>query len=400
MGDQSISDGSSFPRMLAIFFAVFHPTAGPSVIYQVPTNFVGSPSNVTADHTYNVNMDCVSEYVIPKRQLCDRIISVCNSGYRIIGYPIHMEGAHYERNAFIFNCCVVFNESDDVSAYKPVVYRLAQVLKSMEELKRSLSTEGERGVVLHVIEQVLEDLNNYCECMIPIIDEEVTLNIKLFPQYKQPMRVKDWHVPIPTVRLDSLVDANWDLTMQKLIPHIDGIASVRQISELADVDPVLVSKCMEHLVYYNCLLTTDIFQFSGIYAVTPELNSIVNEPSLQEECCLYVALPNSSIPDFATIFCLYTSLRQGLVLKDWLKLHILELVDIDLRRFISFGVIKGFLYRVHSYPCLPQDARTTKLTQMADGSRHMDEICTVLSRPYNEVLSELKAAGQVQIIYR
>lgn len=49
------------------------------------------------------------------------------------------------------------------------------------------------------------------------------------------------------------------------------------------------------------------------------------------------------------LITLYTSLRQGLTLKNWVLENLDLLVGIDIRRFITFGIIKGFLYRVHRY---------------------------------------------------
>ncbi|KAH8724378.1 hypothetical protein GQ44DRAFT_274220 [Phaeosphaeriaceae sp. PMI808] len=39
-------------------------------------------------------------------------------------------------------------------------------------------------------------------------------------------------------------------------------------------------------------------------------------------------------------------MRQGLSVREW---YADMLVSIDLRRFVKFGVIKGFMYRVHRY---------------------------------------------------
>ncbi|CCG83425.1 Nitrogen permease regulator 2 [Taphrina deformans PYCC 5710] len=390
-----------FPRILGVFFAIFHPQAGPTVIYQVPSDFIGSSAiKIGGEQECCVDMDSISEYIIPKQQLCDRMICVCNSGYRVLGYPIRVEGVHYERNAFIFNCCFVFDESEDVSAYIPVVKRLAKVLQSMEELKKSLSLESERPIVQDVIEQVLEDLNTFGECRIPIIDEEVTLNIKLFRQYPQPMNVKAWHVPVPLIPLTNLTDNNWDLTVQRLIPHINGVSSVKQISEAADVDPLLAEKCMEHLLYYNTIVVTDIFQFNAVYAVTPELDTLNFNPREQEECCAYiVANPTGVVLKWSMVFELYASLRHGLMLKEWMKLHLSEVRGIDPRRFITYGIIHGFVYRIHTYPYLAPEQRTTATAALADGTRHFDELCTYLSKAPGDVLAKLQACGPVQLIY-
>jgi hypothetical protein len=63
---------------------------------------------------------------------------------------------------------------------------------------------------------------------------------------------------------------------------------------------------------------------------------------------------DTSLPDDATIspetlISLYASLRQGLPLKTWTLENLPLLHGIDIRRFITFGVIKGIIYRVHKY---------------------------------------------------
>lgn len=122
----------------------------------------------------------------------------------------------YERNEFIFNFGIVLEEEKEFSVYKSVVRKLAKMFKALEEQTGWLSGEwvdvehemagccgggggggngggggGNSGgeepkVVMRqevreelrwkavgarvyaLIEQVLEDLNNYSECMIPI----------------------------------------------------------------------------------------------------------------------------------------------------------------------------------------------------------------------------------------
>jgi hypothetical protein len=66
-----------------------------------------------------------------------------------------------------------------------------------------------------IVDQIFEDLNNYCECFIPI-DEANSINIKLFPLHRPPPRIKAFHVPISTVQLKAVMDVNWDPTMEKV----------------------------------------------------------------------------------------------------------------------------------------------------------------------------------------
>lgn len=57
------------------------------------------------------------------------------------------------------------------------------------------------------------------------------------------------------------------------------------------------------------------------------------------------------VVDGVGIVELYASLKQGQCVRQWYSQHSRELANIDIRRFITFGVIKGFIYRVHKYAC-------------------------------------------------
>lgn len=271
-----------------------------------------------------------------------------------------MRSPNYPRNEFLFNFCFVLDASTDFSPHLTVTLKLANLLCTLEEQSHFLSRDtspSNTGKIFALCEILLEDLNNYSESMIPI-DDANTLNIKLFPTYAPPPPLLPHHVPLSTVRLSELVDPNWDLTMLLILPYIDGVNSVRQIALLADADYKLVRKAISHLLYYNCIFLLDVFSFSAIYAPTTEITDFVDNKEMQAECARYVAIPNhgssengqslSSIqgPQLAE---LYFALKQGQSVKSFYMEHATALAGIDIRRFITFGVIKGFLYRVQKY---------------------------------------------------
>lgn len=148
----------------------------------------------------------------------------------------------------------------------------------------------------------------------------------------------------------------------------------------------------------------DLFQFSAIYACTAEIPAFVSDASLQEECQLYVSSSGPLGPKmpFPQLLQLYTSLTQGLTLKKWCIENAARLGGVDVRRFISFGVVKGFLYRSHRYP-VPGDERKPEgrgeLARWVNGGRHFDEICTELGVSEREVLGMLEG-WDVQIVHR
>jgi len=177
--------------------------------------------------------------------------------------------------------------------------------------------------------------------------------MKLFPHHPAPAPIKPWHVPITKISFDPIIDDTWDLTMKLIIPLIDGISDVRRLSILADVALDLTIIALRHLLYYDSIIILDLFLFGNIYACTPEINDFVaDNDGMQNECADYVFINGHRMSNFWLVR-LYTSLSTSRTLKEWIKMHLengLPVLDVlDVRRLIQFGIIKGFLYRVHKY---------------------------------------------------
>ncbi|PWN50339.1 NPR2-domain-containing protein [Violaceomyces palustris] len=184
------------------------------------------------------------------------------------------------------------------------------------------------------------------------------INLKLFPTYSNPPTINDWDVPIALLDLGERVDGNWDLTMKRVLPFIDGVNHVKRIAQLADADLGLTRACMEHLFYYNSIMIVDIFQYFNMYTLRPSISRLADDQALGRECAAYVARPGYPTPSYPQLLKLYSLLRAGQTLHDWIEDNDIDAKGIDVRRFVSFGVLQGFLRRVHRYPVLlyPQPA--------------------------------------------
>ncbi|ORY14212.1 nitrogen permease regulator 2-domain-containing protein [Clohesyomyces aquaticus] len=466
----------------AIFFTRFHHEKGSRVLHQVPEGSITPSSSPSALSTPLIPFSSITSYLIPTQQFCDRLLTFCTNHHRVIGYPVCIREGKYFRNEFIFNFAVVIEEGvGDWVAYGEVVRKMGKLLRGLEEQGGFVSGEeegrgfwdgdpdGEVGVdgvgngsawdqgpvgggskVYALCEMIMEDLNNYCECMIPI-DDSNTINLKLFPTHPPPPPIHSYQVPLLTISLSSLTSPiSSDLTLTRVIPFINGIHSVSHIAQLADTDLSLTRKAIQHLVYYGCIVLLDIFSFGAVYAPTAEIGGFVTDAGVAEECARYVRVPRIELgrssttgtaglklgsgstntmdtesrdggslssdsssrtksrgsvaspsvsvtsTDFDnhdrdqnhghnhnqthnqerssahshhhasssskqeddsdgrqishdTLITLYTSLRQGLTLKNWVLENLDLLSGIDVRRLITFGIIKGFLYRVHRY---------------------------------------------------
>lgn len=400
------ADGDSFlPRIQSIFYAVFDERQGPKIIYQVPEGLIFSNpglvsgatslSNSPAPHTPRTeksssgsrassisitsslayrpesrlkfspqkrslssgrtlfNFDDISKYVIPPSALCGRLVICATRKYRIVGFPTQLKGK-YKRNYFRFNLCFVFDRSADLSCYEPIVRKVSRVLAACEEESCFLSS-SETSFKMHaIIEQLYEDLNSYSETSIPV-DRFNSIELKIFPFYPNPPDVKDWMVPLSLINLEKIIEPNWDLTMAKVCQYIDGTNHVSRIADLADCDIELTRQAISHLLYYQVIMTIDIFQYSNTYTLRKSVEWLADEPHVKDECGPYVVKPGRLIPDWPKLLYLYSRLKPGRTVFEWMHDHDVRGLGIDVRRFTSFGVIKGFLRRVYRWPILLPD---------------------------------------------
>ncbi|KAG9318697.1 nitrogen permease regulator 2-domain-containing protein [Chiua virens] len=406
-----MSSGETFlPRLHSVFYAIFDVKTGPKIVFQVPEGLIApaapatslsvtsspkpsiatlaegedpklspggqrpsslrhlpSPQHRASSSSRTLfNFSDVSKYVIPPNPLCGRLVVCATGNYRIIGLPVSLSGK-YERNFFRFNICFVFERLANLSCYEPIVRKVSRVLAACEEESMFLSSSQTSLAMYTIIEQLYEDLNSYSETSI-LIDDFNSTELKILPFYPNPPSVRDWHVPLALINLSKRIEDNWDLTMRKVCLYINGVNHVSRIAQLADCDLELTRQAISHLLYYQVVMTTDIFQYSNMYTLRKNVQWLADEPHVKDECGPYVAKPGSlstvisrrsskrglgkPVPDWPKLLHLYSRLKPGRTIFEWMESHEVHELGIDVRRFTSFGVIKGFLRRVHRYPVL------------------------------------------------
>ncbi|KAG5362455.1 Nitrogen permease regulator 2-like protein [Yarrowia sp. C11] len=506
-------DFYGFAPILAIFYSTFHPTEGPRVEVQVPRNSIVPDTESLDQPGALVAFNAVKNYVIPKPPLCNRVVTIKSDAYRVSSYPVHIYSNEYARNSFIFNFAFVFSYESSSGAYDAAIRRIGKMFEALEIQSKLLSARPDIVFIDNIIQQLFQDLNNYSECLVAINDSNA-INIKLFPIFPSPPDLRASYVPIATVRLEQMVDENWDPTMEKIVPFINGINSIRRIADLADADYNLTKDCIQQLMYYRCIIIVDLFQFSNIYAPTSDIGDFIEDADMGRECQVYVFSPagtlggimpapglnrkrhmsrtslfsnelstsfrqryerqmrdqghlsipplsssatsalstssssslsqrsnsfssshsmSGTVPSVVQLFKLYKSLHQGQTLGDWYAENQKELLNIDIRRFITFGVIKGIIYRAHSYPILegitpfnrnrhvqdvtatprggrrrvglgPDQERVKKeevdsvLAKLVKQPKNFDAISTALQLPKEDVEKVLSSEGEWAIV--
>ncbi|KAJ4296982.1 Nitrogen permease regulator 2 [Collariella sp. IMI 366227] len=450
-----------------IFYARFFPQEGTKIVAQSPPGCIVPIAGNTNTKPPLFDFNVLQEYIIPRQAFCNRFITVADpeGKYSVLGFPVSIPSPRYYRNEFIFNFGVVVENDVDQVPYERVVRRLAMTFAEMEKQSGYLSQDVDAGDSRRPIESLLEiikeDLNNYGECMIPV-DDANTINMKLFPHHPTPPEVRGWHVPVAKMKFAEIVDPTWDLTLQRVIKHIDGVSDVRRIAFLSDVSLELTQLALRHLLYYDTILLLDMFFFGACYAPRPGIHDFVaNVGGMVDECVNYVCVgANSSsgggqgddkaaagggstgdehgegtsnsgsargrsattghrVSNYMLIK-LMTSFCVGKTVMEWLKGHMDAGFDvlrfIDVRRLVQFGVIKGCLYRVHKYVVSKQylaalatgQARPVAggdpLQKYTDGCHTFDQIITEQNLTDAEIMEKLKSfpapAGDLTVVYR
>lgn len=368
-----------FPIIKSIFYAEFHPSIGPQILFKVPE--------------VSLDFDSLSEYIIPKPLLCNRLISF-DSNVRVVGYPSLIQSTKYQRNALLFNLCFVFERGEETRCYEQILSKIARVLRSLEVESDFLSTEATKQRLPTIISQILEDLNSYHECQISI-NEANTLDLKLFPYHPTPPVVRDWQVPILLTSLSKQIDPHWDLTIKRIICFVNGVNSVDRIATIAEVDLKFVRLAIQHLLYYGAAKMIDVFQFQNIYACTSGINNLITDLELQARCSIFVARKGKPKPAIGIMCTLYCSLQGSFTILDWIREHPVYTSSIDIRRLVAFGLIHDILRRIHRYPIGP-----------LDGTRCLDELCTkyfqfnIRYKMSNRALQEALGRSDVRYILK
>ncbi|XP_046839800.1 GATOR complex protein NPRL2-like [Xenia sp. Carnegie-2017] len=378
----------------AIMFCEFHPIAGPKIVYQVPEDFISKES-----------FDCIAVYIITKPELQSKVITVNAFGDKFIGYPVCITNAKYSRNALLFNVCFVLDESAEVQAFQPVVKKLAAYLTSLELENGFISEEDSKKRIPAILTTILHGLNEERKCIIPI-NAVTTIYLHLSMTKDDQPEVFNHHVPIFLWDSSIITAAQWDITTQQILPYIDGFQHIKKIAAQADVDINLVRLCIQNMVHFQVVTLISIFQYSNVYIPTPKINNLFQDKQLQEECTNYVARKFRRPPLFRDVFQLYSGLSAGATVRDLCSRYNPAFLRIDERCLIQFGLMKGFIRRLHKFPVLlkPDDgmqaSQNERLARWLNGSHNYDEICTETGMSHQKLDEIIENHPNITVIWK
>jgi hypothetical protein len=335
-----LNSQSSAGALLAVLYAEFDNLLGPTLRHQSPPGFI------TAGQ-----FEQLSKYIMPKAELVGRLVAVRSSGVVVLGCPMAITDNKYHRNALLFNVCMVLEGSFDLNHFELAVQKLNHQFREMEVESGVLHQGAE---VPRIVKEIYEGIKRSGKCEVHIENTIISLKVGLpydLPQGHSPPAPAEYQVPVLLGNLSGLVKEDWDLTLQHVLPYVDGVRHIKAIAAESGVASILVRECMRLLVWYDLAAVTDKFQYSNVYAVAPGVSVLGSNQTLQrlclESCLLRQGMEQ---PPFRRVFSVLCAFQQGLTVGEICRLRDPRGLNLDIRKLVTFAVIHGVLRRVHCFP--------------------------------------------------
>lgn len=354
----------------SVFLAQFHPVQGPMIRCQWPKDFLSKE-----------HFDRCSRFIIPKNEVQGQNITVNCLGYKISGYPTYLKDKdRYARNYLLFNLCFVCYPWSKTGQFEPLINKLSKFFANLERESGILSNDPEEGskttmLLENILRKVHDDLNSRGRTVIEC--DENSLQLKVLTLATDPPPVFDYQVPILISDTQMFQQEQWDLTTTQIIPFIDGFNHVSRISALSDVESALVRASVQNLVYHRVVGLVPMFQYSGVYTVTPDLELLRRDAKMRQDMMRSVVRDPAVHPEFRQVYSFIAGFTYGTTVKDLCVRHSPAKMGLDERRLVQYLVLRGILRRVHKYPVLSVDSSPSHrhgVYQWFTGGHHTDEI--------------------------
>lgn len=318
---------------------------------------LSEPENYFQASDQRALFESVSSFVIPKPELKDCFVCVGSERFKIVGCPNVIENSMYERNAYMFNVCLLFDlksqqdevavvneetsgrlsasredldaereRTSDVSAYEKIIRKIASAFRTLELESGTLTNPGEQSKVRQFLHCVMHDLNERGTCLlqlsstnavylslkpefvstdnVPVANDDVPVLVTPFSTMSHDMLLA--HViDVVTVPLSFgqarenavMSEFKHDLTMKQILPCIDGIRHVKRIAEQLDMDQGIVKLALQNLLYYGVIKLVPIFKYSNTYMPTARVTRLLYDKDLQRQCAQQIFIPASLTPN-------------------------------------------------------------------------------------------------------
>ncbi len=115
-------------KILSLFYSEFNLDKGAEIIYQIPPDYIT-----------NEQFNKISEFIIPKTALCNKVLNLLLGNSYLLGYPIYLENQYYERVRFQFNFCMLIDKKE----YEDNFYLYDNLIKKLNNTFETLEIEND-----------------------------------------------------------------------------------------------------------------------------------------------------------------------------------------------------------------------------------------------------------------
>ncbi|OII71727.1 uncharacterized protein cubi_00534 [Cryptosporidium ubiquitum] len=367
-----------WPKIEAIIFCKFDEELGPIVLCSSPSDIFGSEKPQLCS--------IITKYLLPDIHFAGKTISfVIGNKWKAIGVPIFIEGSQYLRNSFQFTVCIIvkktsYNFYQEVysrhiarilgSAFKlleedcGILYYYCTYAENLPDLLKKITKNNNEILsfpknILEVIENVRSQLNQKHQVFFEFGDASI-LNFRIRkPSCNIIINPEDIPFPSEKKMISDIKHIGIDFSLIKILPYINGVNTIFEISKYCSLPIEDVILCMEHLVLYGLINIIDMISSENRYRYVGD----------EDEHGLYRKLCNECI-NAGNVLSFTKKYYQEL------KKHKIK----SIYRFIANGVVSKKIIRLHEIPIIfikstPQHSEIEKkLLQLCNGNNTLDHI--------------------------
>ena len=214
---------------------------------------------------------------------------------------------------------------------------------------------------------IYNDLNDKNESIINLEVNNNFLVVKLFQSPSNVKTVHDFQIPIFKYDKIDLSYLSWDISFQHLLRHIDGFNNIKKISKLANMDILVVKKCLMLLLFHDCVFITCPFKFSNVYEVNIDISLVLlADPVFVVEMKSFCSIENNNnnnnnnSPTSKQLMDILFQIKNGKTIKEIIieslnSSHPIDNNNINLKHLFVFWEANCLIKRIHEYPIYIQD---------------------------------------------
>ena len=329
-----------------IFFAQFDTVKGPTLYCQ-------SPQYVTP-----ALFDTISPFIITSPELTHKLItlslSIHQSHYRILAYPMSLSDVKYARNQLLFSVCFAFDGEcgESYRIYQPALRKLAQYIETLEIDSEYLHSPVTKRQLPELLHTVYSQLSTEGQCTVKA-NAANRIFLRLYPHLPPPPAVSSWQVPV-LLRGGGEGVLGWDMTLRSLMSAMDGESCVGAVAARCGVRVSSVKRAVAQLLYGGLAVCIDAFQYTNLYLPTAALIAANSNAQLCADAVEYVQYDKSTQQRLTgwQVLGMYGRMSSNECMEQYMARERLAERGVDVRRLVRFGAVNGLIRRVHVYPTL------------------------------------------------